>query len=83
MKNLEQLKAYILKYAKKIIVVDELVFMETKVYHVSGDSQYIIFGAKNHKFDETRLQRVTYEVISDRLEISVHTTSIPYLQKRG
>lgn len=72
--TIDRLTAHVLKQAKKFIVVTELVFIESKIFHVAGYSECIVFGGMNpHIIGQ---QRITYHITDNSLEISLHTVNL-------
>jgi hypothetical protein len=63
-----ELSPKVLELAKKVLVIDELKYIETKVYEVCGHSVYHIFGGHNKAFD--CWQKITYSPTSNSIEFT-------------
>lgn len=64
-----ELSPKVLELTKQILVIDELKYIETKVYEVSGHSVYHIFGAFNPAYQ--CWQKVTYSPTANTIEFTI------------
>ena len=64
------------KAAKKVLVFDarKTMFVESKVFHVSGFSIYLVFALYNSGLN--CYQRATLDLTRDRLDLTVHSIKV-------
>jgi len=75
-KELADLIDIILPEVQKTLVIDDMVFVKTMVFHIDGlgDSYYLIFGGTVN--GTQRLQRISYELGTGNIEMNVHMGNV-------
>ena len=73
--NIDEFLEMVKMEASKYIIINDIDFIETKVYHVAGYSTYVVCAGHNSNLP-FRSQRITLDVESNLLEISLHTVRI-------
>ncbi len=67
-KNIQDLLDYIAEKAALDLVFDDLIFIETRVFHNGEQSTFVIFGARKGP----QMQQVAYHLEGDFIEYTLH-----------